>query len=54
MLISAGVVYSLSLLAGGSGHVLLTAIKIVIDSILFFISFKIQRDLIFKRKDDIV
>lgn len=53
MLVSAGAVYLISLLVGNSENLLYTAIKIVIDSILFIISFRLQRDYIFKRKDDL-
>lgn len=53
MILSAGLVYVLSLLSGSSGSLLITLIKIVVDTVLFLISFKLQRDVIFKRKDDI-
>lgn len=54
MLISAGLVYLFALMANGGGNLIPTLIKIVIDTILFFISYNIQRNYIFKRKDDTV
>lgn len=53
MLVSAGLVWSLSRLSSNfSAYGLLTVMKIVVDTALFFLSFQIQREWVFKQKLD--
>ncbi len=54
MLVSAALVYIFAGLSDNQGSVFLSAIKIGVDAVLFFVSFKIQRDVIFRRKDTTV
>lgn len=54
MLVSAGLVYALSAIARligiGSNDIVLTLIKVVVDTVLFFASFRIQQNWVFADK----
>ena len=59
MLVSAGLVYALSAIARligiGSNDIVLTLIKVVVDTVLFFASFRIQQNWVFadKKKEQV-